>query len=61
MTIRLDPDLAERLETVASVDERAVSEVIRAAISEHITQRQQAPDFQAGLKARIDRDRRMLH
>lgn len=51
---------ADELETVASVDDQPVSEVIRAAISAHITQRKQDEGFQQGLRARIERAQRML-
>jgi predicted transcriptional regulator len=61
MTIRLSADQAEALETVASVEEKPVSEVIRAAISEHIENRKKDAAFQDGLKERIDRAKRMLH
>lgn len=60
MTIRLSAEQAEELETVASVDEQPVSEVIRAAISAHIAHRRQDQDFQQGLQARIERAQRML-
>jgi predicted transcriptional regulator len=60
MTIRLSPEQAEQLEMVASVDDRPVSEVIRAAIGEHIATRQQAPEFQDGLRGRIERAQRLL-
>jgi predicted transcriptional regulator len=60
MTIRLSADQADELETVASVDDQPVSEVIRAAINAHIAQRKQDGDFQQGLKARIERAQRML-
>jgi predicted transcriptional regulator len=60
LTIRLDPDLAERLQTVASVDDRPVSEVIRAAITEHIQGRQADDTFRDGLQARIERDQALL-
>lgn len=60
MTIRLSADQAEALETVASVEDRAVSDVIRAAIAEHIEHRRQDPAFQSGLKERIARARRLL-
>lgn len=60
MTIRLSADLAELLETVALVDDQPVSEVIRAAITEHIEQRKQDASFQEGLKDRIGRAQRML-
>lgn len=60
MTIRLSADQAEELETVATVDDQPVSEVIRSAISAHIAQRKRDEDFQQGLRARIERAQRML-
>jgi len=60
MTIRLSEEQAEALETVATVDQRAVSDVIRAAITEHIEGRRKDPTFQEGLKARLSRARRLL-
>ena len=50
----------EALETVASVEERPVSEVIRAAIEEHIDSRKKDPAFQDSLKDRLARARRLL-
>ena len=60
MTIRLSADQADALETVATVENRAVSDVIRAAIAEHIEHRRRDPSFQEGLKDRISRARRLL-
>jgi len=60
MTIRLSAEQAEALETVATVEDRAISEVIRAAIAEHIDKRKKDPVFQDSLKDRIDRSRRLL-
>jgi predicted transcriptional regulator len=60
MTIRLTEEQAEALETVANVEQRAVSDVIRAAISEHIESRRKDPAFQEDLKARLARARRLL-
>jgi predicted transcriptional regulator len=60
MTIRLSPEQAEGLETVATVEDRAVSDVIRAAINDHISARRRDPQFREGLRARIDRARRLL-
>jgi predicted transcriptional regulator len=60
MTIRLSAEQAEALETVASVEERAVSDVIRAAITQHIAERRKDPDFQKGLKDRIARTQQLL-
>lgn len=61
MTIRLSPEQAEALETVAAVDRRAIAEVIRAAISEHIEKRRKDRRFQDGLSSRIDRAKQMLN
>jgi predicted transcriptional regulator len=60
MTIRLSAEEAEALDTVARVDNQPVSEVIRAAIAEHIQNRAKDKRFQDGLKERIARARRML-
>lgn len=60
MTIRLSADQAELLETVASVENRPVSEVIRAAIDEHIAHRRNDESFKEGLKGRIERAQRLL-
>jgi len=60
MTILLTTEQAEALETVASVEERPVSEVIRAAIEEHIDGRKKDPAFQDSLKDRLARARRLL-
>ncbi len=60
MTIRLSAEQAESLETVASIDDLSISEVIRAAIGEHISSRQVDSQFQAGLHERIKRAEQML-
>ncbi|MBA3688513.1 MAG: hypothetical protein H0W81_06770 [Chloroflexi bacterium] len=60
MTIRLSADQAQELETVATVDNQPVSEVIRAAIAEHIENRRKDAGFQDGLKDRIERAQRLL-
>lgn len=60
MTIRLSADQAEQLETVASVDQRPVAEIIRAAIAEHIDRRKEDRQFQDSLKGRITRAQQLL-
>jgi hypothetical protein len=60
MTIRLSPEQAEELETIASVDELPVSEVVRAAIARHIEERRGDDDFRHNLRERIERARRLL-
>ena len=61
MTIRLSADQAEKLETVATVEDRPVSDIIRAAITDHIAMRRRDPSFQEGLRAQIDRAKRLLN
>ena len=60
MTIRLSAEQAEELEIVASVESMPVSEVIRAAIAEHIDSRRQDEHFRNTLRERIERTQRML-
>jgi len=60
LTIRLSAEQAEALETVATVEDRAMAEVIRAAITAHIESRRKDQDFQDGLKQRIERAQRLL-
>jgi predicted transcriptional regulator len=60
MTIRLSADQAEALETVATVDDMAVVEVIRAAISEHVEARKQDEEFRRSLRERIERAQTLL-
>lgn len=60
MTIRLSAEQAQELETVALVDDQPVSEVIRAAIAEHIAARRRDPNFRDGLKERIQQARSLL-
>lgn len=60
MTIRLSAAQAEALETVAMVEERPVSDVIRAAIAEHIESRRKDRGFRDGLRDRLDRAKKLL-
>jgi predicted transcriptional regulator len=60
MTIRLSSEQAERLETVASVSNRPVSEVIRAAIESHIAEVTSGAEFQEGLREQIARAQSLL-
>jgi uncharacterized protein (DUF1778 family) len=43
--LRLDPDLAERLQTVADVEGRPVSDVVREAIAKLVEQRRSDQRF----------------
>lgn len=48
------------LETVSSVENMPVSDIIRAAIATHIDLKRRDPNFQAGLEKRISQARRLL-
>jgi len=60
MTIRLSAEQADQLETVASVENQPVSDVIRAAIASHIASVSKSEEFQAGLRQRIERAQGLL-
>jgi predicted DNA-binding protein len=45
MLLRLDPELAERLQTVADVEGRAVSDVVREAIARLVEERRNDAAF----------------
>ncbi|HVT67674.1 MAG TPA: ribbon-helix-helix protein, CopG family [Trebonia sp.] len=45
LLLRLDPDLAERLQTVADVEGRSVSDVVREAITALVEQRRSDKRF----------------
>ena len=60
MTIRLSAEQAEALETVASVEETPISQVIRVAIAHHIDARRKDPKFQNTLRGRIERAKKLI-
>lgn len=60
MTLRLSRDQAEELEAVAEVEGRAVADIVREAIAKHIDARSRDKKFQALLKQRIERNKRIL-
>jgi predicted transcriptional regulator len=60
LLLRLDPELAERLQAVAAVEERTVSEVVREAIVLLVEQRRGDKAFQRRLKATTRRNEKIL-
>ena len=61
MTLRIDGNLAERVRTVAEVEETTVSDVIRDALAEHVERRRRDPEFQAMLKRNLRRHEELLN
>jgi predicted transcriptional regulator len=58
--LRLDPELAERLQTVASVEGRSVSDVAREAIAALVDQRRQDTRFSELLEENLTRHEESL-
>ena len=60
LLLRLDPDLAERLQTVADVEGRSVSDVVREAITALVEQRRGDERFLRLLDDNLARHQRAL-
>lgn len=60
MMLRLDEDLAEKLQALADVEGRTLSDVIRQAIAEHIDRRRRDPEFRNVIRSALERQRRLL-
>jgi predicted DNA-binding protein len=60
MVLRLEPGLAERLEAVAEVEGRSVSDVVREAITSLVEERQRDERFIQLLEDNVTRHQRIL-
>jgi len=60
LLLRLDPDLAGRLQTVADVEGRPVSDVVREAIAALVEQRRSDERFRRLLEDNLTRHRQAL-
>ena len=60
MVLRLDPELAQRLEAVAEVEGRSVSDVVREAITTLVAARQRDKKFIQLLEDNLTRHQRIL-
>jgi predicted transcriptional regulator len=60
MLLRLDPDLARRLQVVADVEGRAVSDVVREAIAQLVEQRRRDKHFLALLDDNLARHQQAI-
>lgn len=61
MTLRLDEKVAEKVRTIAEVEESTVSDVIRDALAEHIERRRGDPEFQTMLRRNLRRHEELLN
>lgn len=60
MVLRLDPGLAEQLQAVAEAEGRAVSDVVREAITALVEQRRGDEEFLRLLEENLARHERVL-
>jgi predicted transcriptional regulator len=60
IVLRLDPELAERLQTVADVEGRSVSDVLREAVASLVAQRRRDEPFIRLLEENVARHQRLL-
>ncbi len=60
MTLRMEEDLADKVRTIAEVEETTVSNVIREALTELVEQRRNDPEFQKMLKRNMERHQELL-
>lgn len=58
--LRLDAELAQRMQAVAEIEGATVSEFIREAIAEHVERRRADPEFRRHVKETLERNRRLL-
>jgi predicted DNA-binding protein len=58
--LRLDPELAERLQTVADVEGRSVSDVLREAVVRLVEERRTDERFLQLLEENVARHQRLL-
>jgi predicted transcriptional regulator len=60
MTLRLEAEQHETLQTIAEVQGRPVSDVVRAAIDEMIERARNDADFQRRVEAAMERHQKLL-
>lgn len=60
MTLRLDRELADRVQAIAEVEGQSVTTVVRNAIVEHVEQRRRDPTFQRLLNESLERHAKLL-
>jgi predicted DNA-binding protein len=60
IVLRLDPELAERLQTVADIEGRSVSDVLREAVARLVEERRRDERFIRLLEENVARHQRLL-
>jgi len=60
MTLRLDKELADRVQAIAEVEGQSVTTVVRTAIANHVEKRRRDPKFQNLLAENLERHSKLL-
>ncbi|MGN6257165.1 MAG: hypothetical protein ACTHN3_05350 [Solirubrobacterales bacterium] len=60
MTVRIEDDLNDEINTVARADDAPASEVVRAALYHYIAARRSDPQFQARLRELLEKDTEVI-
>jgi hypothetical protein len=58
--LRLDAQLADKLRTIAQVEGRTVSDVVREALATHVDSRRKDPEFGRLLRQNMAKHKRVL-
>ena len=60
MTVRIDDDLAARVETIARVRGVTIADAIREALEGYVAEHLATDEFRAKLRATVEADQRLL-
>ena len=60
MTVRIEDDLNDEINTVARADDALASEVVRAALYHYIAARKSDPQFQTRLRELLEKDAEVI-
>jgi len=55
MTLRLDRELAARVEALAEIESIPIAQVVREALNSHVERRKTEPEFKSKLKIQLAR------
>jgi hypothetical protein len=58
--LRLDAELADKVKTIAQVEGRTVSDVVREALAAHVDARRKDPNFSKLLRRNMAKHKRVL-
>lgn len=60
ISVRIPEDIADEVATVARVEGKNISEVVRAGLYGHLSHLREDPNYQQRLRKRLEKDREIL-